>query len=278
VEEKLLDQLDFDEDFLNRLWEKVDIQSDDDCWKWNACKNPQGYGLISYRYKNGRDVSLVASRVIYMLHNVIIPDKGYVYHTCKNSDCCNPKHLYLVVPKKINIKYNKNEIKKLLYDNIFITNNNCWEWQGTIRNQYGEVYYRGKIFKSHRLSYMLENNNFHISSKTKICHTCDNPKCINPYHLFAATQKENIYDMERKNRSVHPKGSENGNSKITEKKVEEIRNLYALKNCSQRELAEKYRVSNSLIGKIVTGEIWKHVSGEITILGKIGRYKNFLKG
>ena len=43
MEEKLLDQLDFDEDFLNRLWEKVDIQSDDDCWKWNACKNPQGH-------------------------------------------------------------------------------------------------------------------------------------------------------------------------------------------------------------------------------------------
>ncbi|HBD95461.1 MAG TPA: hypothetical protein DC057_14930 [Spirochaetia bacterium] len=276
MEEESLTKLDFDENFLKRLWEKIDIKSDDDCWIWNACKNPSGYGLISYRYKNGRDASLVASRIIYMLYNGKIPDKGYVYHTCKNSNCCNPNHLYLVVPKKINIRYDENEIKKILYDRIFINNNDCWEWQGTTKNKYGELDYKGKKFKAHRLSYMLKNNNFHISSKIKICHTCDNPKCINPNHLFAGTQRDNIYDMENKNRSVHLKGSQNGNSKVTERQVVEIRNKYSTNKFSQRELGEKYGLSSSMVGEIIRGNFWKHIGGKITLIGQKGRYKNHI--
>lgn len=273
MEEKPLEKLDFDEIFLNRLWEKIDIKSDDDCWLWNSCKNPQGFGLISYRHKNGKDVSLVASRIVYMIYNGEIPKKGMVYHTCKNSNCCNPKHLRLVIPKEINIKYNKKEIHDLLYNNIFIADNNCWEWQGITRNNYGEIDYKGKRFKTHRFSYMLKNNNFNIPSKIKICHICDNPKCINPDHLFSGTQKDNIYDMENKNRSVHLKGSKNGNSKVTEDQVIKIRNEYSTKKFSQRELGEKYGLSSSMVGEIIRGNFWKHIGGKITKNIKKGRYK-----
>ena len=123
---------------------------------------------------------------------------------------------------------------------------------------------------------MLKNNKFNIPSSVKICHQCDNPKCINPDHLFAGTQKDNIYDMERKNRSVHPKGSKNGNSKVTETQVIAIRNEYSTNKFSQRELGKKYGLGKSMIGEIIRGNFWRHIGGKITLTGQKGRRKNHI--
>lgn len=264
----------YDENFLVRFWEKIDKKSDNECWKWIACKNKSGYGLISYREKTGRDVSLVASRVAYQIYNGKIPSRGAIHHSCGNSDCCNPNHLYLIKYKKVNIEFKKEEISKIILENIKINlKTGCWEFQKIKkRKNYGEIHYKGRVFKAHRLSYMLKHNNFNIPSTTKICHICDNPTCLNPDHLFAGTQRENIYDMEAKGRSNHVKGIENGNSKLNEKQVIKIRNEYSLRKISQQKLGEKYGTSSSMVGEIVRGNFWKHVGGKITLTSK-GRIK-----
>lgn len=38
------------------------------------------------------------------------------------------------------------------------------------------------------------------------CHTCDDPQCVNPEHLFWGTAKENSMDASRKGRSNKPTG------------------------------------------------------------------------
>lgn len=44
-----------------------------------------------------------------------------------------------------------------------------------------------------------------IAPDLKICHRCDVPYCVNPSHLFAGTQKDNLRDMFRKGRA-RPQG------------------------------------------------------------------------
>ena len=75
----------------------------------------------------------------------------------------------------------------------------CWNWKASFhRDGYGFFRFEGKMQLAHRVSYKLFKGP--IPEKMYICHTCDNPACINPSHLFLGTQKDNMDDMKRKGR------------------------------------------------------------------------------
>lgn len=75
----------------------------------------------------------------------------------------------------------------------------CWGWKGTTNNTgYGNISVHQRPKQAHRVSYEL--NIGPIPEGMDVCHTCDNPPCTNPNHLFAGTRQDNVDDMIAKER------------------------------------------------------------------------------
>ena len=143
-----------------------------------------------------------------------------------------------------------------------LNENVCWNWQGTKdKNGYGVLNHTKKALKAHRISYEIYYSK--PLNQLHCLHKCDNPSCVNPLHLFSGTNLDNVRDKIQKGRCFtgNQKGSKNGFSKLTEKEVIEIRNLYNM-GVSKKDLSKKYNVHKSNIHYIVTNKTWIHLLGE----------------
>jgi hypothetical protein len=66
----------------------------------------------------------------------------------------------------------------------------CWLWTGSLAAGYGQIQYKGKMTRVHRVSWQLEYGE--IPKGKVVCHSCDNPLCVRPAHLWLGTQLDNI--------------------------------------------------------------------------------------
>lgn len=134
----------------------------------------------------------------------------------------------------------------------------CWEWMaGKNRCGYGTFVINGKGDLAHRASILIEGSD--IPSGMCVLHSCDNPSCVNPSHLFIGTQCENNQDRHKKGRSVLPdnRGSKNHYAVLNENDVLTIRSLRGEKK--QCEIADEFNVSQATISMIMNGTTWRHV-------------------
>ncbi len=133
----------------------------------------------------------------------------------------------------------------------------CWVWNGAkTKDGYGIIGLRRKGKLAHRVSWEVHLGI--IPNGMEVAHTCDNPPCINPSHLFLATHKDNMQDSIRKNRFVYPKphhGIEHYAAKLTDEVVMEIRKDKRF----QKVIASEYGVSQTLISMIKLRKIWNHI-------------------
>lgn len=139
----------------------------------------------------------------------------------------------------------------------------CWIWKrGRFKSGYGKVGYGCKQLRSHRIAFALSNGN--IPDGLNVLHTCDNPPCCNPAHLWLGTDKDNAADCTAKNRRNPLMGSDNPVSKLSESVVLKMRK-YHTNDTSYAELGRRFGVSRDAARKAVIGITWKHVSPETKI-------------
>ena len=122
------------------------------------------------------------------------------------------------------------------------------------RHGYARFSIKGYDSRAHRLNYFTHNPN--ADESLCVCHRCDVRECVNPDHLFLATNSENIADMDAKGRRVSGKGENHSQSKLTDEDVREIRES---SNWPQWVTAKVYGVQQTTVSLIVQGKTWTHI-------------------
>lgn len=134
----------------------------------------------------------------------------------------------------------------------------CWPWQrGRNKRGYGRVSFDGVNCLAHRLIWILTFGE--IEDDLFVLHSCDNPPCCNPKHLFLGTHLDNARDKISKGRLRVPLGEDHVHSKLTDDLVTEVRRLCDEGCLSQRSIAKRLGVSQSLVSLVRTGKAWRHV-------------------
>ena len=121
---------------------------------------------------------------------------------------------------------------------------------------YGRINRDGKLVRLHRA--VWERDHGPIPAGMVVMHSCDNPCCLEPEHLFLGTQAENIADMDRKGRRKTPIGSQHSSAKLNESLIPKIRKrLVSGETCAA--IGRDYKVTEETIRAIKKGRIWTHV-------------------
>lgn len=130
----------------------------------------------------------------------------------------------------------------------------CWIWKGSCdQGGYGQFETREKYARhAHRFSYFLHYGE--IPNGMCVCHSCDNPSCVNPTHLFLGTNLDNINDRQKKFRQAM--GLSQGLAKLKESDIKEIRNL--ANTTSRRKIGKLFNVAMSTINAVVQRKTWKY--------------------
>ena len=117
----------------------------------------------------------------------------------------------------------------------------CWNWTGyTERDGYG-IY---RQYRAHR--YSLMSTGVNLDGKV-VCHKCDNRLCVNPEHLFAGSQSDNVKDMISKNRHHHDRPRKNTPRKVTPEILQEV----LTSTLPVTELAKKVQLNRATIYRLI---------------------------
>lgn len=132
----------------------------------------------------------------------------------------------------------------------------CWPWRRYVgKFGYGETRFGGRVMKAHRIAFLFANGFL----PEAVCHSCDNPPCCNPSHLFAGTKSMNNADRHAKGRSAGPKGEAHAAHKITVTDVVEIRKML-MRGMTNMEIAAQFNIHNSTVSDIKRRKSWRHVA------------------
>lgn len=138
----------------------------------------------------------------------------------------------------------------------------CWYWAGHKHKAgHGQFYFRGRAHYAHRVAWRLT---FGRLQGKFVLHRCDNPNCVNPFHLFLGTQADNVADMIAKGRMAYGekrarKGEKHGMAELTNKDVKYLRKAHAQNSKTVKELSAQFGVTKACIYDCLKRKTWRHI-------------------
>ncbi len=151
----------------------------------------------------------------------------------------------------------KKEARKKISENIKKMPNGCWEWKRSRQlSGHGSICFKIGVFRAHRVSYLAFKGE--IPKEMCVCHSCDNPPCCNPEHLWLGTKKDNSIDMWKKGRRASFRGIKNGRAKLTEERVlilrENENNMEKLTS-----LSKDFGIDLATVYNVISRRTWNHI-------------------
>lgn len=138
---------------------------------------------------------------------------------------------------------------------FIVTITGCHECTSHAPNTHGYpfLWVNGKPHNMHRVLYIEKYGE--LPSNIVVRHKCDNRKCINLEHLETGSHKDNSNDCKMRGRLNTPRGEKRSDCKLTDAQILEIRNDLD----TQGKIAKKYKVNQSTVSRIKSGEKRQHV-------------------
>lgn len=148
-----------------------------------------------------------------------------------------------------------------------VAESGCWNWtSGKDKDGYGmfRAEFDGVVYKrAHRWSWAFHNKE-QIPKYANVCHSCDNPSCVNPAHLWIGSVKDNQRDKWAKGRGRMLRGDE-----LPQAKLNEDQALSILKDPRPyAAIAADYGVTASTINDIKGRKSWAHLVVDYVVKGK----------
>lgn len=164
----------------------------------------------------------------------------------------------------------------------------CWPYQGAkFFRGYGAFKVKGRMLKAHRVAYFLH---YGVDpSNLLTLHTCDNPPCCNPAHLYLGTTQDNSRDAVLRNRmpkgdnnfarkypervprgdnhpsrlhpELRPRGEQHARAKLTDDLVREIWRLTSI-GIGPAEISRRLCINKSTVENVKSGRGWGHIDSE----------------
>lgn len=150
----------------------------------------------------------------------------------------------------------RNRLKRF-WESVSVSGaDDCWLWAKPFSGRYPRVSMGGSDSEgAHRFSYQIANGE--IPPGLLVRHKCDNPKCVNPAHLELGTHADNRADCVRRGRQAS--GSRQGNSKLNEGQVREIKRRISTGE-KLTDIARSFGIGISHASSIKTGRWWRHIA------------------
>lgn len=128
----------------------------------------------------------------------------------------------------------------------------CWPWQEGLSDPggYGKTTQNDKTEYAHRIAWELFHNE-KIPEGMCVLHTCDNPPCINPFHLYLGTKAENNTDRAKKGRNGNLEGEDHPNAKFSDDTIRKMRELYLTGNYTHSMIGEIFGTSTAYVTKVI---------------------------